>query len=266
MIDVTKTPLEEIFGYNTKESELKEVCKYILNTYNKKNGYSSIPKEYYPFLYKLLSYRKFDYRGEYKPGDIRTFFVGKDAYGKNSIAFFDIKGQCDFVGCTSAIKNWQKDKQNEWEHMKDCVLGICRNLARFRIKEKRDKIVLPVKCEISGQLIENMEDVHIDHYDDDFSKVAFDWMMNIKRAQERFSHKFIDIIKVIYDMHDKDYKYFKDKNWNKSFIDFHDNHTHLRITHKNANLGKEKYRPNWDLLKINGYYLEKYAKEKELNK
>lgn len=266
MIDVIKTPLEEIFGYNTKQSELTEVCKYIRNTFNKENGYSSIPKPYYPFLYKLLSYRKFDSRSEYKTGDIRTFYVGKNEYENYSIAFFDIEGKHDFIGCTSAIKEWQKEKNNEWEHMKDCVLGICRNLARFRIKEKRDKIVLPVKCEISGQIIDNIEDIHIDHYDDDFSKVAFSWMLDIKHAQENYKHKHIDIIKTLYDLHDKDFKYFKDKAWNRSFIDYHDGHTHLRVVSNKANLQKEKYKPNWDLLKINGYYIEKYDKEKEFNK
>lgn len=266
MIDVIKTPLEEIFGYNTKQSELTEVCKYIASTFNKNKGYRSIPKEYYPFLYKLLSYRKFDSRCEYKPGDIKTFYVGKDEYGNNSIAFFDIEGKHDFIGCISAIKQWQREKNDEWEHMKECVLSLCRNLARFRIVEKRKSIVLPVKCEISGVIIDDLADVHIDHYDDDFSKVAFDWMYNVKRNLEKYTNKLVDIVKVLYDLHDADFKYFKYKKWNRSFIDFHDSHTHLRVTHKNANLGKEKYKPNWDLLKINGYYIEKHAKEKESNR
>ena len=264
MIDVIKIPLEEIFGYNTKQTELTEVCRYIRHTFIKPK-YSSIPKEYYQFLYKLLSYRKFDYRGEYKQGDIKTFYVGKDEYGNNSIAFFDIDGNHDFIGCSSAITEWQKEKTNEWEHMKNCVLQICRNLARFRIKEKRDSIILPVKCEISGKIIDNIDDIHIDHYDDDFSKVAYDWMYNLKHALEKNCNKFVDIIKVLYDLHDDEFKYFKLKNWNKSFIDFHDSHTHLRVVCKEANLQKEKYKPNWDFLKINGYYLEKYAKDKELN-
>lgn len=264
MIDVTKTPLDEIFGYNTKESELTEVCKFIINTFVKPK-FSSIPKEYYPFLYKLISYRKYDYRGNYKPGDIKTFYVGKDEYGKNSIAFFDNEGHHDFLGCTKAISQWQKEKINEWEHMKGCVLTILRNLARIRIKEKRDSIILPVKCEITGKIIENLEDIHIDHYDDDFSKVAYDWMYSLKQAMQKQFHKSVDIINVLYNLHDDNYRYFKFKNWNKAFIDFHDSHTHLRVVCKEANLKKEKYKPNWDFLKINGYFLEKYAKEKEFN-
>lgn len=265
MIDVIKTPLEEIFGYNTKLSELTEVCRYIKNTFVKPK-YSSIPKEYYPFLYKLISYRKFDYRSEYKTGDIKTFYVGKDEYGKNSIAFFDNEGNHDFIGCTKAINQWQKEKVNEWTHMKECVLSMLRNLARIRVKEKRGSIILPVKCEISGKIIDNTDDLHIDHYDDDFSKVAYDWMYCLKQAMQRLFHKkTIDIVKVLYDLHDDDYKYFKDKKWNRSFIDYHDSHTHLRIVCKEANLQKEKYKPNWEFLSPKGYYLEQYAKEKELN-
>lgn len=265
MIDVINTPLEEIFGYNTKESELKEVCKYIKTTFIKPK-YSSIPKEYYPFLYKLLSYRKFDTRGLYKQGDIRTFYVGTDEYGGKSIAFFDINGNHDFIGTTNAIKQWQNEKKNEWEHMKDCVYGMCRNLARIRIKEKRDKLILPVKCELTGEIINNLSDVHIDHYDDDFSKVFYDWAYCLKKAIERKNHKFCDIIKVLYNLHDDKFEYFKLKEWNKSFIDYHDSHTHLRVVSEIANKKRSKYKPNWDFLKINGYYLEKYAKEKELNK
>ena len=261
MIDVTKTPLEEIFGYSTKQSELKDVCDYITKTFVKPR-YTSIPKEYYPFLYKLLSFRTFDYKSNYKEGDIRTFYVGTTEYKNQSIAFFDKNGNHDFLGCTTAIKHWQENKNNEFENMRKCVVQICRNLARFRIVEKQKSINLPIKCEISGVVIDKFEDIQIDHYDDDFSKVVYDWMYALKKLTENHKHKFVDIVKILYDAHDENFKYFKSKKLNRSFIDFHDSHTHLRITHKNANLKKEKYKPTWDFLKINGCYLEKYAQEK----
>lgn len=260
MIDVEKTSLEEIFSYNTKQTELKEVCNYITKTFVKPK-YSSIPKVYYPFLCKLLSYKKFDYRGNYKPEDIRTFYVGVDEYKNNSIAFFDTNGKHDFLGCNDAINNWQDEKNNEWEHMKGCVLGICRNLARFRIKEKQKSIIFPTTCELTGKPINTLEECHIDHFDDDFSKVVYDWMYALKQEIWNKNHKSIDIIKILYDLHDDDYKFFKDKRWNRSFINFHDTHTHLRVVSKEANLKREKYRPKWEYLKINGYYIEKYEKE-----
>lgn len=266
MIDVINTTLEEIFGYNTKQSELSEVCKYIKDTFNKKNGYSSIPKEYYPFLSRLISYRKFDYRGDYKPEDIKTFYVGKDEYNNDSIAFFDVNGKHDFLGCTKAIEHWQENKNEEWKHMKDCVIQVCRNLARFRITEKQKSIIFPTKCEITGKTLNSISECHIDHYDDDFSKVVYDWMYVLKQNIQNIQNKSVDIVYELYKIVDSDFKYFKDKRWNKAFIDFHDTHTHLRVVDKKANLEKEKYKPNWDFLKINGYYLEKYAKEKELNK
>ena len=66
----------------------------------------------------------------------------------------------------------------------------------------------------------------------------------------------------MYDLIDSNFKYFNDKKWNRSFIDYHDKHTHLRVVDKKENLHKEKTKPNWEYLKINGYYLEKYEKEK----
>lgn len=263
MLDVIKTPLEEIFGYNTKQSELNEVCKYITHTFIKPK-YSSIPKEYYPFLLKLLSFRKYCQRGQYKEDEIKTFFVG-NMQGNNCIMFFDNKGKCDSIGIGSALKQWQAEKTNFWKYKKDIVLRIMRNIADISIHKFKEKLTIPVKDEISGELIYDIKDVHIDHYDKDFSELAFDWLYMLKKRQEKYHKRRVDIIDVMYDAADADKKYFSCRDTNIDFYTYHNNNTHLRVTSKQNNLSRERCHPNWDFLKINGCYLEQYAREKELN-
>ncbi len=258
MIDIDK-----LFSYESSGTKIKEVSDYISKTFRKPK-YSSIPKEYYPFLYKLLSYRKYDDRGKYKEGDIKTFFVGKTEYGKYSIMFYDNNGYCDSIGCTKAISEWSKIKNLEWEYMRGAVIQILRNIARFSVKEKQNTIVFPTKCEISGDMLYDLSECHIDHYDKDFAEVAYDWLYSMKKLAENYNHKWIDIIFELYKMIDDDRKYFKDKKWNRAFKDYHDKHTHLRVVSKKANLKREKTKPNWEFLKINGYCIEKYEKESNI--
>lgn len=254
MIDVINTSIEKVFDYNTRATQLKEVEKYILTTFNKENGYTSIPKEYYPFLYKLLTYKKYDFRGDYKEGSIRTFFVGKNEYNNNSIMFYDLSGKCDHIGCGSAINEWQKEKNAKWEHMKRSVLQVLRNIAKYETDKYKDGLKFPIKSEISDEIIQSKNDCHIDHYDKEFSQAAFDWLMLAKNNVERKSHKLIDIIYELYNIIDDERKYFKSKEWNRSWWRYHNNNTHLRAITNKENLSREKIYPNWELLKENGKY------------
>ena len=259
MIDVINEDLDKIFSYNTKQTQLKEVCKYITDTFVKPN-YSSIPKEYYPFLKRLLKYRKYDYRGGYNVDDINTFFVGKDAYKHNTIMFYDKNGHCDCLGCSNAINEWQKEKNVFWEHMKACVLQTLRNIASYRVKKYKESLTFPHKSDLSDEIINSLNECHIDHYDKEFSQLSYDWMMLIKDSIENQYHKFIDIVKYLYDMCDDEYTLFKDPKWNRAFYDYHNNNTHLRAITKSENLKRQKIYPEWDLLKENGYYKKKSNK------
>lgn len=251
--------LDDLFSYTSSMYDLKAICDYICKTFVKPD-YSSIPKEYYPFLYKLLSYRKYDYRGKYKPGDIRTFFVGQ-TYGNNSIMFFDKNGRCDCIGVVNAIKEWQNQKNDIWNYEREKVLYVLRNLIKPKIQEIRNNITLPVKDEITGEMIYNMKDIHIDHYDSDFSRVAYDWMYLMKNLYWQKYKRTLDIIHCLFLLHDDDFIQFTDDKWNNSFLKYHDSHTHLRITTKQNNLKREKHNPNWEILTTRGYYIEKYEKE-----
>ena len=259
MIDVINEDLDKIFGYDTRQTQLKEVCKYITDTFVKPK-YTSIPKEYYPFLKRLLKYRKYDYRADYEFDEIRTFFVGKADYKNNAIMFYDKNGHCDCLGCSNAITEWQKDKNTYWEHMKKAVLGTLRNIASYKIKKYKESLEFPRKSELSGTIINSISECHIDHYDKEFSEVAFDWMMLIKQNIENNYHKLVDIVKYLYNMCNDDYSLFKDAKWNRSFYEYHNAHTHLRAITKSENLKREKIYPDWELLKENGYYKTKFNK------
>ena len=251
--------LDKIFSYETKTNEIKDICKYIQDTFTKENGYTSIPKQYYPFLYKLLSYRKFDERSNYKEGDIKTFFVGKDGYNHNSIMFYDNNDNCNCVGYVHALEQFQKEKNIQWEHERDAVIGVLRNIALVAADKIRSTIVFPVKSEISGELIYDKKDLHIDHFDKDFSEIAYNWIYLIKKQRERNFKKLDDTIHFLYGLIDKDKKYFdkeKSPNLSKCFYEYHNKNTHLRIVTKTENLSREKQNMPWDYLKLNGKYIE----------
>lgn len=254
MIDVVNVEIDKVFDYKTRGSQLKEVVDYILKTFNKENGYTSIPKEYYPFLYKLLSYRKYDSRGDYVDGDINTFFVGKDAYKHNSIMFYDKNGHHDCIGCTNAIGEWQKEKNNCWEDMKRVVLQVLRNISKYATNKYKETLSFPRKSDISDEMIMSKKDCHIDHYDKEFSELAFDWLLAVKTDIENKTHKLVDIIYELYKIIDNDREYFKSKDWNRAWYRYHNKNTHLRAITSKENLSREKIYPNWDLLKENGRY------------
>lgn len=254
MIDINNTSIDKIFEYKTRGTQLRELVNYIKETYNKENGYTSIPKEYYPFLYKLLSYRKYDSRGEYKDGMIRTFFVAKDNYKNNSIAFYDTNGKFDFIGCGNAINEWQKEKNAYWEEMKRAVLQVLRNISKYATDKYKNTLSFPRKSDLSDEIIQTKSDCHIDHYDKEFSELAFSWLLTVKNNLETNNHKLVDIIYELYKIIDDNREYFKSKDWNKAWYKYHNENTHLRAITKKENLSREKIYPAWELLKENGRY------------
>ena len=255
--------LTQLFGYDSTKTELNNLCTYIKDTFRKPK-YNSIPRQYYPFLLKLLSYKRFDYRSEYKDDDIRTFFVGTNEYGTLSIMFYDNENHCDSVGCGSALKAWQDEKEQKFDYMLKQVIMTMRNIIKPKIMEMRHNITLPTRCQITGEIINDIKDLQIDHYDKDFVEVAYNFMYDVKQLIEKENNILIDVVKYMFDMIDDNQLGFK-ANLNDVFLKYHDMNTHLRIVSKKANLMKEKIRPSWQYLKKNGYYIEKYDKQKKLD-
>ena len=247
----TRTEREKLMN------EFKQCC--IKN--NKK-----VPREYWKFLVKLMSYRLADYRNKLTIDDIKVFFIGKNECGKDTICFFDSKNNYNEMGVGKCIDDLTKHDNIISESKQKEVIDVLRNIARVAISKYKQKIIYPTTCAISGKTLYSAKELHVDHYDDDFSKVAYDWLHNVKYQVEKNKHDFVDIFNHLWDFIDEDKKYFKYRSLNMSFYRYHNTHTHLRVVDARENLKRPKYKPNWEFLKINGYYKEQYAKEHESNK
>lgn len=247
----TRTEREKLMN------EFKQCC--IKN--NKK-----VPREYWKFLVKLMSYRLADYRNKLTIDDIKVFFIGKNECGKDTICFFDSKNNYNEMGVGKCIDDLTKHDNIISESKQKEVIDVLRNIARVAISKYKQKIIYPTTCAISGKTLYSAKELHVDHYDDDFSKVAYDWLHNVKYQVEKNKNDFVDIFNHLWDFIDEDKKYFKYRSLNMSFYRYHNTHTHLRVVDARENLKRPKYKPNWEFLKINGYYKEQYAKEHESNK
>lgn len=252
-----------------RTAQMREfVLYYTKNGEKTQSGKRKIPREYYGFLCELMSYRYDDPRNKINREDISTMFIGKDAYNNNTLMFYTKNSNSripNTVGVSSCLTCVQRHVNNILKKRHDDVIGILRDLIRNKIRDIKNNIVFPTKSELSGVIINEMSQVAIDHYDDDFVKVAFDWLYIMKKELEKHRGKLVDICNELSKMIDYDNKCFKIDKLNKSFVDFHDAHTHLRVVTKTENLKREKTNVNWDLLKINGRYIERYEKQK-LNK
>lgn len=231
--------------------EFKQCC--IKN--NKK-----VPREYWEFLVKLMSYRLADYRSNLTIDDIKVFFIGKNECGNDAICFFDSKNNYNEMGVGKCIDGLTKHDNIVSESKKDDILKVLRNIAHVAVSKYKQNIIYPTTCAISGKTLYGANEVHVDHYDDDFSKVAYDWLYKMKCRVQQIKHKPVDICNYLWDFIDEDKKYFIFRSLNMSFYRYHNTNTHLRVVDARENLKRPKYKPNWDFLKINGYYKEKYAK------
>jgi len=107
--------------------------------------------------------------------------------------------------------------------------GACRTSIRPIIHEIRDKVIFNVdRCPFTSEIL-TKENTHIDHYDMTFNQLYKLWMQKQ------------DPIKLLMSLNDnkKDnvvHDYFTDDEIIKDFIDFHNQHTHLRAVSKKANL------------------------------
>lgn len=87
------------------------------------------------------------------------------------------------------------------------------------------------RCQISGKVIQNYKDMHVDHYDDDFSVV-------VSLFLKKYDRTFKDLYKYV---EKKDsVRTFNNQQLIDYFIDFHNKHTNLRFTLKEENLKRTK--------------------------
>ena len=94
-----------------------------------------------------------------------------------------------------------------------------------------ESIELPFVCPITGEVVYDKRDVHIDHYDMTFRQLFDEWVKG-KDIEELYRM-------TLRSNKDNDTNtYFDNEEICNDFIEFHNKHTHLRAVSKRANLSE----------------------------
>ena len=128
-----------------------------------------------------------------------------------------------FVSCLDSKKN---------KKIKD-ICAACRESIDYIIKGLKEKLTFPLVCPLSGVVIKNIKDVHIDHYDLDFKDVVDLWIQKNGGVDNLYKY-------VCETKDNETTTYFTDEGIKENFIKFHNEHTHLRAIHRKENLSTRK--------------------------
>ena len=251
---------DNFFDTETTSKKRKEIMDRFIQEYKATCFHKSLPKEFYPILHKILTYRIGHTRSEYKLEDIRTFMIIKDAYGHDAIGFYDVNGNFEPLGLIGCLKAIARQHNAIWEEKKTAVLSVLRWLAKPQVDSFLNSVVFPAKSGLSDTMIYSRDDAHVDHFDDDLAKCQFDWMLGLKDYYEAKYSKLCDMISLLWKHIDKSsskWTKFADDGLNNSYQKYLAGHTHLRLVTKKENLARAKETQNWDLLKLNGKYKRK---------
>ena len=108
----------------------------------------------------------------------------------------------------------------------DETVAACREAIRPIIEKFRSELKYPFTCPITGEVLSDPSEVHIDHYDETFIKVVRSWIetkstdeLQLKPPKDNQS-----AVRFLYAATDID------------FINYHNSHTHLRAVSVTANL------------------------------
>lgn len=207
----------------SKNDKIK-ICRHIL--YNTK---SVIDKKYESWIIKNVLSNHIDW--DIKKGvGIDHLEVGSDGYGGKCFFIVRTDGSSTDISFMAALKPRTK---------KQDLMKACRT-AVIPIKNKvRDEVELPYTCPITGEIITDMKNIHIDHYNHTFETVFDMWIAN-KDIDEL--HKKIN--KQTPDVDNGTITYFVDETINEDFIEFHNKNTHLMAISKKANLSDRRKEEN----------------------
>lgn len=146
--------------------------------------------------------------------------VNSDGYGGMCFWLVRKDGTTTDISFTASLKNKRKI---------DVIRDACRYAVFDEIQKERNKIVLPYVCPLTGKMIYDIKDIHIDHYDMKFEEVVDEWLKN---QDEKYVYD--DAMKSSCDNSTK--TYFSDDNLIHNFKEFHNTHTHLRAIYGKENL------------------------------
>lgn len=208
--------LAETKGKVYSKADKRKVCRYVL--YNTK---SVVNENHANWL--INNVFMFHPEWDEKQGvGIDHLEVGSDGYGGKCFYIIQTDGWKEDISFEAALRPRSK---------KSYINKACRT-AVLPIKNKiRDNIEFPFTCPITGEVITDINGIHIDHYDEPFDTVFNMWLED----------KDIDVLynstnKQASGVNSGTHAYFVDKDIIADFIDFHNKHTHLRAVSKRANL------------------------------
>lgn len=121
------------------------------------------------------------------------------------------------------------------QYMRKNIAAACRTAVKQpSINPFRDNILkkfkegLPVYSDLSGKPILDKGDFHIDHYDLTFEDLVEKWI-EIKGMEYLYQ-------RINMNDHMSTITKFVDENLVEEFVQYHDQHTHLRVVTKEENL------------------------------
>lgn len=196
------------------KTQKTEMCRKILH-----NTYKVVSDESAAFLLEQVFPNHPDWDEKVGIG-IDHLEVRPDGYGGRCFYIVRRDGSYTDISFKAAISPPKKITD---------VKRACRTAIWPLIAKMRESIELPFTCPITGEVVRDRNDVHIDHYDLTFREVFDEWV----RDKD---------IESLYEMtlksnKDDDTKaYFDNDEICKDFIEFHNQHTHLRAVSRKANL------------------------------
>lgn len=198
--------------YNKKEKT--KLCRYILE-----NSDGRVEDKYSRFLLKYI----FPYHPEWNEKEgvgVDHIEVRPDGYRKKCFYIIRKDSTVTDISYVSSITPPSKKEQ---------VRTACRTAIRPIIENIKNRVELPYRCPITGDIITSMDDIQIDHYDMEFNDVFELWIKD-----KNLDWLYGDVKKSSTD--GSTITSFKDESIIKDFICFHNTHTHLRVVSKKANL------------------------------
>lgn len=146
--------------------------------------------------------------------------VRPDGYGGR--CFFIVRRDGSFTDISFIMSISPPKKRTD-------VIRACRAVIKPIILQMRDSIKLPFVCPITGEIVTDKHNVHIDHYDLTFREVFDAWIID-KDIDELYRRTLKS------NTDNSTSTCFDDDVLCKDFLEFHNQNTHLRAVSRRANL------------------------------
>lgn len=196
------------------KTQKTKICKYILN-----NTDCVVEKKYSDFLVNNIFPTHPEWKKKVGVG-IDHLEVRKSTHGTKCFYIVRTDGTFTDISYPASISPYNRKKD---------IMDACRNAISSTIYLFRSSATLPFVCPVTGEVVTDRSNMHIDHYDLTFKELFDLWMKDkdvdelyrktLKSNRDDCMDTFFDDEKVILD-----------------FIQFHNSHTHLRAVSKTANL------------------------------